>query len=101
MTPMGWMRYLVGFCLLAAPCLAQTATLRGQVTDESGAVVPGAQVTVNGPGGLSKTTVTSNDGSYVFADLAIGNYVAQASAPALKLRQPLRSQRLAEFAEAE
>src|SRR5438034_1085919 len=37
-------RYLLTMCLLAIPAFAQTATLRGQVTDESGAIVPGAKV---------------------------------------------------------
>jgi len=44
---------LVAECLLAMPVLAQTATLRGQVTDESGAIVPGAKVLLSGPGKLA------------------------------------------------
>jgi hypothetical protein len=41
-------RCLLALCLLAIPSLAQTASLRGQVTDESGAIVPGAKVTLSG-----------------------------------------------------
>jgi hypothetical protein len=74
--------------LITVSALAQTATLRGQVTDESGALVPGAKVSLAGPGGISKTTAAI-DGSYAFTDLAPGDYIVQASAPSLALRQPL------------
>ncbi len=43
---------VLALALLAAPSVyAQTAMLRGQVTDESGAVVPGAKVSVSAAGG--------------------------------------------------
>jgi len=80
-------RYLLVLCLLTIPALAQTATLRGQVTDESGAIVPGAKITLSGPGRLSKTSTSGNDGSYSFADLPSGSYIVRASAPGLALRQ--------------
>jgi Carboxypeptidase regulatory-like domain len=67
---------------------AQTATLRGQITDETGAVIPGAKVTVTGPSGLVKTTTAGTDGSYSFTGLPLGNYAVQASAPELILPQP-------------
>jgi Carboxypeptidase regulatory-like domain len=76
--------------LLPSPVSAQTATLRGQVTDESGAVVPGANVMLAGPAGLARTTSAGNDGSYSFADLPLGSYTVQASAPSLILRQPAK-----------
>jgi len=79
-------RCIFAMCLIAISALAQTATLRGQVTDESGALVPGAQVSLAGPGGVSKTTTAANDGSYAFRDLAPGDYIVQASAPSLALR---------------
>ncbi len=72
----------------ATALLAQTSLLRGVVTDESGAVVPGATVTLTGPAGLEKTAVTAGDGAYTFAGLATGDYVVQASAPQLVLPQP-------------
>jgi hypothetical protein len=82
---------LILVSVLSLPVLAQTATLRGQVTDESGAVVPGATVTLAGPAGLSKTTTAAvNDGSYSFTDLPSGGYTIQASAPSLILRQPAK-----------
>src|SRR5689334_14381505 len=82
-------RLLIG-CLMAIPAFAQTATLRGRAIDESGAVVPGANITLTGAGGFSKETVTAGDGSYVFTDVPRGNYTAQASAPGLALRQPVK-----------
>jgi len=77
--------------LLALPAFTQTVILRGQVTDESGAVVPGANVSVSGPGGLSKATMSDNDGSYSFSDLPPGSYSVRASAPGLALRQPAKT----------
>ena len=82
--------YLLALCLLAMPAQAQTATLRGQVTDESGAIVQGANVTLSGPGRLSKTGTSGNDGSYSFADLPSGSYTVHASAPGLALRQAVK-----------
>src|SRR5260370_31218099 len=67
---------------------AQTAILRGQVLDESGALVPGAKVTLTGSGGFVKTATASSEGSYNFPDLPAGNYTVQASAPNLTVPQP-------------
>src|ERR1039458_5396834 len=60
--------------LLATSALAQSASLRGRVLDESGAVVPGAKVALAGPGGFAKTATSSADGAYSFRDLPPGNY---------------------------
>ena len=66
------------FILLAAASLpAQTfrGTILGTVTDPSGAVLPGAKVTVKNLGtGLERTTETSADGSYSLPELPIGTY---------------------------
>jgi len=69
---------------------AQTAALRGQITDESGAVIPGATVTLNGPSGAVKTTTSANDGSYSFTALTPGSYTVKAAAPDLALAQPTK-----------
>jgi hypothetical protein len=66
---------------------AQNGALRGQVTDESGAVVPGATVSLAGPGGPARTAVAANDGSYSFVNLPPGAYTVRATAPGLGLRQ--------------
>jgi hypothetical protein len=70
--------------------LAQTATLRGQVADESGAVIPGARVTLSGESGKTRTTAADERGSYLFAGVAPGDYSLQASAPQLTQAQPAK-----------
>jgi len=81
---------LVLVLLFSQVLLAQTATLRGQVTDESGAVIPGAKVTLSGPSGAVKSTVADNNGSYTFAAVPPGDYTVQASAPELALARPAK-----------
>jgi hypothetical protein len=58
--------------------------LRGVVTDESGAIVQGATITLTNNGGMTRTALSGNDGSYSIGALAAGDYTAQASAPDLK-----------------
>ncbi len=77
--------------LFAAHSLcAQTAILRGQVTDESGAVVPGAKVSLRGTSGGAKSATADETGAYTFAGLTPGDYTVQASAPELSQPQPAR-----------
>jgi len=62
---------------LAAGARAQTfrGTILGTITDQSGASVGGAKVTVrNVDTGLERESVTTDDGSYRVSELAIGNY---------------------------
>lgn len=72
---------VVGVCIfglaLAVPALAQrtTGTIVGAVTDESGAVLPGVTVTLQGALVAGQpTTVTGADGAYRFPSLAPGEY---------------------------
>src|SRR5215510_7774811 len=76
---------LGGIVLLFFPfaLFAQTATLRGIVTDDSGAIVPGAKITLTASSGTASTSVAGADGAYSFTGIAPGDYVAQASAPDL------------------
>jgi hypothetical protein len=65
--------------MLSVPNLAlaqaSTATLAGVVVDESGGVVPGAQVTVESPQtGLQRRSLASEDGQFVFPALPPGRY---------------------------
>jgi len=63
--------------LLTVPAFAQrfSASIRGTVTDQSGAVVGNAQVTVkNEETGLTRRVKTNSAGSYSFADLPVGSY---------------------------
>src|SRR5258706_581627 len=80
---------LLIFCA-SSFALAQTGSLRGQVTDQNGGCVPGAKVTLNGPSRLVKTTNTDRSGSYSFAGLPAGDYEVQASAPNLELVEPTK-----------
>ena len=75
--------------VLAQTATLNGATLNGKISDESGALVPGAKVTLTSSDGIAKTAVSSGDGSYVFTNLAPGTYAVQATAPELAT-QPAR-----------
>src|SRR5713101_5748811 len=77
------------FFVLAASLMAQTATLRCVITDETGAVIPAAKVTANGPNG-ARVATTGNDGSYALAGLPPGDYTVEASASGLALPEPVQ-----------
>ena len=74
-------QWLIVF-LVSASALAQTGTgtLRGQVTDPSGAVVPNVQVTITAPGGSSKSATTDRSGNYQVGNLAAGKYTVTTNA---------------------
>jgi len=63
--------------LLAAPLFAQTfrGGITGTVTDASGAAVVGAPVKLASPDtGMTRDTVSSSTGEFVFQDLPLGKY---------------------------
>jgi hypothetical protein len=67
--------------LLASPVSAQvdTGTIFGTVKDESGAVLPGASVVITHEGqGLTLTTVTREDGTFIFTPIRTGAYSVEA-----------------------
>src|SRR5271154_6291111 len=72
--------------LLVLSCLnasAQqiTGNIRGVVTDPTGAVIQGASITARqAETGLSRTTTTDRNGSYVLLELPLGLYRLQAAA---------------------
>ena len=73
-----WGVRLAALCLLV-PALAfaqaTTADIVGRVTDSSGAVLPGATVTITNEGtGDVRTATTTESGDYVFNLLPIGTY---------------------------
>jgi len=68
---------LVLLLILPAVVFGQTtgASLKGRVTDEGGAALPGVTVTVSNPDtGFSRSTVTGADGSYFFPSIPAGTY---------------------------
>ncbi|MGE3511520.1 MAG: carboxypeptidase-like regulatory domain-containing protein, partial [Vicinamibacterales bacterium] len=56
--------------LVAAPAVAQS-TIAGQVTDNTGAVLPGVTVEVSGPALIegSRVVITAGEGRYSVVDL--------------------------------
>src|SRR5215510_7355325 len=78
------------FIILTAALVAaqQTrGTLRGAITDELGAAIVGANVTLTDATGVQKKTTTNGEGVYSFAGLAPGKYTLQASAPGFALSE--------------
>jgi Carboxypeptidase regulatory-like domain len=64
----------------SAQSSATTGTLRGQVTDPSGAVVPNATVAIIGFGGQTHSATTNRTGGYEIGNLAPGKYTVTANA---------------------
>ncbi len=64
------------------PAFAQTATgtLRGQVADPSGAVIPQASLTVTSAAGVSRTGASDATGQYAITGLAPGQYTVSVQA---------------------
>src|SRR5262249_53435234 len=63
----------------------ETADIVGTVTDASGAVVPGATVTLtNVATSVSQTTVTAASGDYAFTLLQVGTYVVKVESKGFK-----------------
>ena len=73
-----WALVLLMLTLHTNPAAAQgstTATLRGNVQDSSGGVLPGATVTLTNAGTKTvQTAVTDDRGQYLFAGLFPGSY---------------------------
>ncbi len=74
---------LVVFFTSSAPvALGQDVkgSVRGTVTDEQGAAVPGAEVTVSDDStGFSRSATTGSDGVYNFPDLPLGTFKIRAT----------------------
>jgi hypothetical protein len=78
---------LVVVSLLSVPLLAQktSGTIRGVVTDPSGAVVANVPVVIkNNETGLERTVTTNAQGEYVAPEIAVGVYTVTVKAPNFK-----------------
>jgi hypothetical protein len=80
---------LVGFVAFAsagATAWAQaTAQISGSVKDQTGAVLPGVEITVTQTAtGGKRTTVTNETGNYVLASLPVGPYMLEAALPGFR-----------------
>ncbi len=79
-----WGFHIFVVCLLmiaTKSAMAQaTGRLGGTITDETGAVIPGATVTSkNAQTGLTRSLQTNQDGIFQFPDLPIGSYSLEAT----------------------
>src|SRR5262245_41544662 len=62
-----------------------TAQISGVVRDQSGAVLPGAEVTATqSDTGISRMTITNETGSYVMPSLPLGPYRLEAGLPGFR-----------------
>ena len=68
---------------------AQNATLRGIISDQSGARVSGATVTAVDASGAAHTASSDEKGQYSLPQLAPGTYGLDASAPGMGLEAPI------------
>src|SRR5215216_542672 len=83
---MNWKSFLAAVCLLslcfhAAVAQQRTGSLRGHVSDELGALVVSATVTLTAADGTQKTAVTNAEGAYTFNSLAPGQYTIRVASP--------------------
>src|SRR5215469_16356414 len=80
---------VVALALLSCPVSAQVlyGSLTGNITDASGAAVPGVKVeALNVATGTAKQAATDERGVYLFSDLLPGTYKVTISAPAFSTR---------------
>ena len=77
---------MFAFVVMCGDVNAQaTAEISGTARDQSGAVLPGVEVTVTQTNtGVARSTVTNETGSYVLPNLAIGPYRLEASLPGFR-----------------
>src|SRR5206468_4347528 len=80
---------LVVALLYSITCLSlgaqSTAEVSGTVKDQTGAVLPGVEVTATQTGtALKRTVVTNESGSYVLTNLPVGPYRLEAALPGFR-----------------
>jgi len=72
-----WIGFAVAMCMAAAPAAYAQATggnIYGSVTDASGAVLPGVNVTLSSPAGGTRNTTSGTQGDFRFLNLDPGTY---------------------------
>jgi len=80
---------LIAVIVFAFPCAAAwaqgTAQISGSVKDQTGAVLPGVEVTATQTAtGAKRTAVTDETGSYTLVNLPVGPYAVEAALPGFK-----------------
>ena len=90
MKPTHFPAFILVAIFSVSAAFAQTATtgvVLGTVTDTSGAVVAGAEVTLTDSAtNLTRTQMTNDDGQFTFADVRPGTYQLKVSAKDSKSR---------------
>src|SRR5205085_4463538 len=74
-------------CILTCADISAQATaqISGAARDQSGAVLPGVEITATQTDtGITRSAVTNETGSYVLPNLAIGPYKLEASLPGFR-----------------
>src|SRR5437016_1255194 len=84
-----WRRVLSGILLSCLTCTVvwgqSTAQISGTAKDQSGAVLPGVELTATQTAtGIARSVVTNETGSYVLPNLPIGPYRLEASLPGFR-----------------
>jgi hypothetical protein len=82
-------RFAVGFFIFAIGCNAvwaqATAQISGTVRDQTGAVLPGAEVAATQTEtGIARNTISNETGSYVLPNLPVGPYRLEVSLPGFR-----------------
>ena len=81
---------IVAIGVLSTPAMADNlyASIRGTVTDPSGAVISGAKmIATNASTGIMYTTTSNSSGSFTFLQLPIGDYTVKAEQSGFKAYQ--------------
>src|SRR5712664_2372866 len=84
-----WRRVLSGILLSCLTCTVvwgqSTAQISGTAKDQSGAVLPGVELTATQTAtGIARSVVTNETGSYVLPNLPIGPYRLEVSLPGFR-----------------
>jgi len=74
---------------LALPGFGQNSVLHGTVMDTTGAIVPGATITLSDAAGRSRSGTSDPSGNYSISGIRQGSYILNASAADLALAQPI------------
>jgi hypothetical protein len=77
------------YLVTALTAFAQNSPLRGRVTDETGAVIPGATITATSVTGKTFSTKSSSDGSYSLTTIPLGTYLVEATFVGFFMKQPV------------
>src|SRR5512142_2817963 len=86
-----WIRFacVCVFAVVAALAQNNNGRINGTVTDNSGAVIPGASLTItNQETQLARKVTTDSNGYYAMTNLPVGTYAVEADAAGFrKVRQ--------------